>query len=120
MIKKSNINNAATKDDVKKLATQKKLKQVEKNLHAEILKVEERVENLEDGQKSIESKIDKVEQRLGEKIDKVFNKLDRFVGRVDDLTTDNEVGAHQVHELRTVQKVHEKRISKLESATHTT
>ncbi len=98
----------ATKADIqrleqamKKFALKTELKQVEKNLRGEILRVEER----------LESKIDSVEEKLGAKLDKVMNTLDGFVKVVDDLRTENEVGAHQVREL-------DVRVTKLESSSH--
>ena len=68
-----------------------------KSLRQEILKVEIRVEDLEEGQQEIKKTLDNVQ-----------GTLDGFVGRVDDLTTENIVGANQFRD-------HEKRISKLES-----
>src|SRR3990167_3418342 len=85
------INNPATIDDVNKA-----VKGSEKVLGTEILRVEERVENLEEGQKRLEGKVDK----MGSTIEKISNQLDGFVGRVDDLTNDNEIGTDQIHELR--------------------
>ncbi|OGH17223.1 MAG: hypothetical protein A3C30_01265 [Candidatus Levybacteria bacterium RIFCSPHIGHO2_02_FULL_40_18] len=100
------INNPATIADVNKA-----VKGSEKVLGTEILRVEERVENLEEGQKRLEGKVDK----MGSTIEKISNQLDGFVGRVDDLTNDNEIGTDQIHELRETAKDHEKRIAKLES-----
>ena len=80
------------------------LKKLEKTIRVEMLKIEKRVETLEEGQKRTEGKIDKIS-----------NQLDGFVGRVDDLTNDNEIGADQIHRLREDVKDHEKRIAKLES-----
>ncbi len=103
------MRNVITKQDIKKLATRTELKQVEKNLRREMLRVEERVENLEEGQKRIEVKIDQAEQSLGVKIDKLTNTVVSFIGRVDNLETENEVGSYQIRELDT-------RITKLESS----
>lgn len=107
MVKKTSLDQLATKADLVKEAKglRAEFKRTEKNLRQEILRVEERVENLEEGQARIEAKIDGI-----------ANTLDGFVGRVDDLTTDNEVGANQIHELREITKNHETRISKLESS----
>lgn len=60
-------------------------------------------------------KIDEVEQNLGEKLDKIANTLDGFVGRVDDLTIENQVGANQIKELGDKVNSHEARLTKLES-----
>lgn len=95
-----------------KYATKSDLKKTERILRAEILKVEEKVENVEDGLKRVEEKVDK----MGTTIEKISNQLDGFVGRVDDLTNDNEIGTDQIHDLREDMKEHEKRIAKLESA----
>ena len=101
----------ATKGDLTVLATKTELKKTERVLRVEILRVEERVENLEEGQKRLEVKVDK----MGSTIEKISTQLDGFVGRVDDLTNDNEIGTDQIHRLRVDVKDHEKRIAKLES-----
>ena len=80
------------------VATKADLKNVEKNIRGEILKVEERVENLEEGQKRIEATLNKVSIQL-----------DGFVGKVEALEQENLLGTDQYRD-------HEKRISKLESA----
>ena len=59
--------------------------------------------------------IQHLEERIGKKLDKIANTLDGFVGRVDDLTVDNQVGANQIKELGEQVDEHEKRITKLES-----
>lgn len=117
------MNNAVTKEDLKSLATKADIqrleqdmkrfatkadvtvlrgefKRTEKSLRGEILRVEEKVENLEEGQQEIKASLVKLQ-----------NTLDRFVGTVDDLRTDNQVGAHQVREL-------DVRVTKLESSRH--
>jgi uncharacterized coiled-coil protein SlyX len=100
----------ATKSDLKKT-----VKDSERILRAEILRVEERLENVED---RLTNKIDSVEakvDKMGATIEKISIQLDGFVGRVDDLTNDNIIGTDQIHELRRSSKDHEKRIAKLES-----
>lgn len=99
--------NFATKTDIQRLeqgmrkfSTKTELKAVERSLRGEILRVEEKVENLEEGQQEIKASLVKLQ-----------NTLDRFVGTVDDLRTDNQVGAHQVREL-------DVRVTKLESSRH--
>ena len=111
---KSSVNDPATKADVNKT-----VKSSEKVLRAEILRVEERLERVEG---RLGNRIDGTEKKLGDKIDgvevkldKISNQLDGFVGRVDDLTNENEIGADQIHRLREDVKGHEKRIAKLES-----
>lgn len=120
MTKKIIPNQPATKLDITALNVE--LKKTERVLRNEILRVEERVENVEDGMKRLEGKVDGIEKRLGDKIDgievkldRIANQLDGFVGRVDDLTNDNEIGTDQIHLLRETSKDHEKRIAKLES-----
>lgn len=56
-----------------------------------------------------------LEDKLGEKLDKIANTLDGFVGTVDNLRIENEVGANQIKELRDRADNHEERITKLES-----
>lgn len=92
------LKNFATKDDLKNFATNKDLKKTEKNLRVEILKVEERVESLEEGQKRIETTVNKISVQV-----------DGFVGTVSNLQTENILGTNK-------QEDHEKRISKLESS----
>lgn len=100
MPKKSNNIPAATKADLKKLATKEDL-----NKFATKIELRGLQETLLKNQKGIEKKLDKI-----------AITLDGFVGRVDDLTTDNVVGANQVRELDVKVEGHEKRISKLESS----
>jgi TolA-binding protein len=94
------VSSPATIADVNKA-----VKSTEKVLRVEILRVEERAENLEEGQKEMKVMLNKIS-----------NQLDGFVGRVDDLTNDNEIGTEQIHELKDITKDHEKRITKLESS----
>lgn len=105
----------ATKADIirienglKKFSTKTELKNVEKSLRGEILRVEERVENVEDGLKDLKGEMHVVHKKL----DKLQNTMDKFVGIVDDLRTENEVGTHQIKEL-------DKRVTKLESSPRT-
>lgn len=97
---KDDLKRFATKDDLKKFATKTELKIVERSLRGEILRVEEKVEELQEGQQEIKTTLIKLQ-----------NTLDGFVGTVDDLRTENEVGAHQITEL-------DKRVTKLESSRH--
>lgn len=105
-MKNKTNNNVVTRADIDRLEKSTKkdiqglksdIKKTEKNLRIEILKVEERVENIEESQKRTEATLNKISIQL-----------DGFVGVVDDLRTDNIVGANQIRD-------HEKRISKLES-----
>ncbi len=64
----------------------------------------------------LEGKIEGVERSIGEKLDKIANTLDGFVGRVDDLTIENQVGANQIKELEDKVNDHGERITKLESS----
>src|SRR3990170_8103006 len=67
-------------------------------------------------EKRLDAKIDKLEKGLGGKLDKLQNTLDGFVGRVDNLTIENQVGANQMRELREQVVDHEGRIKTLESS----
>lgn len=102
MNKKSDSNQASTKKDINRI--EKFLKVGFKNLRNEILKVETRVENLEDGQKRLETKVDRLEI-----------KLDGFTGGVELLKQENSVGATHTRELRVQVDDHEERITTLES-----
>ena len=66
--------------------------------------IESRTEKVEYKAERIEAKLDKMDKKL----DKLAETLDGFVGRVDNLRTENAVGAGQFRD-------HEIRISKLES-----
>lgn len=55
-------------------------------------------------------------QGLDKKLDKLQNTLDGFVGRVDDLTIENQIGVNQTRELREQVESHEGRITRLESS----
>lgn len=127
MTKKTSAKNPATRADLKLVEAEMKdikfdikifkgdlkltkwdimdIKKTQSSLRVEILKVKERVGDISDSQKRSETTLNKIS-----------NQLDGFVGRVDDLTTDNVVGTNQIHELRDEAKDHEKRISKLESS----
>lgn len=117
---KDDLKKFATKDDLKKFAANKDLKKTEKNLRAEILKVEERVENLEEGQKRIEVRLESVESghksilsHMKEQHDEVMTAVSNFAGRVEDLEEENSLGTKQYEN-------HEKRISKLDTTVQST
>ena len=98
----------ATKSDLSKT-----VKKTERVLRAEILRVEERLEGVED---KLSAKIEGVEDKLSAKIDNVLTAISNFAGRVENLETENEIGADQIHKLRDDVKNHDKRLAKLESA----
>jgi len=123
MLKNTDKSQAATKSDIarleqstkgdiarleksmRKFSTKTELRRVGRVLRGEILRVEERVEDIEEGQK-----------RMEVTLNKISNQLDGFVGKVDNLTVENEIGANQIHELRGDVDSHEKRIAKIESS----
>ncbi|CAN5181559.1 hypothetical protein BH11PAT1_BH11PAT1_6060 [soil metagenome] len=116
----------ATKKDLHELRGE--MKKMEKSLRGEILGVEEKVEGLDEKVERLDKKVgglgEKVE-RLDEKVEKIQkgqetiasaltqlqNTLDGFVGTVDELRTNTEVGAHQIREL-------DVRVTKIESSLH--
>ena len=103
----------ATKADLNAVRNELKtdiraLKSEVKALRQDVLKLEARVESLEEGQERIVMILKRME-----------NTLDGFVGRVDNLTTDNEVGAHQTREIQRRVEDHEKRLQQIESLKHT-
>ncbi len=116
MAAKNNKNQPATKADLERFSTKLELKQVKKVLWHQILRVEEKVENVGEGLKRVEEKLTNKIDGIVIKLDRIANQLDGFVGRVDTLTDENEVGAGQIYEIRQEIKGHEKRISKLESS----
>ena len=109
MTKKSQTNNLVTKTDLKdalkKYATKTDLKNVERSLRTEILKVEEKLEKTEDN----------LMKQMREQHDQVMNTLVDFVGRVKNLEDENTVGTHHTRKLRVQVDDHEKRITTLES-----
>ncbi len=108
----------ATKKDIKDLKAELKSEfRLEfKSVRGEILKVEERTENVEDGIKELKAD----NQQLNAKLDKLQNTMDKFVGRVDDLSVDNEVGTHHTRELELKVDDHEKRLKIIESSSKAT
>lgn len=107
----------ATKSDIKEL------KKDNKSIRGEILRVEEKVENVQDEIKDVRNEIKefKAEVRSDsktqhDKLDKIQNTLDGFVGRVDDLSIDNEVGTHHTRELELKVAALEKRVKRIESS----
>lgn len=98
MPKKSSDDQATTKKDLKKLATRTELKTVEKNLRVEILRVEKKVENLEEN----------ISAQMRQQHDQVMTAVSNFAGRVEELETENEIGSDQISRL-------EKRVATLES-----
>ncbi len=112
-----NDTKVATKEDIKDL------KADSKSVRAEILRVEVKVENLEDGQKRHEMQIRELRietkvnnEKVNDKLDRLMNTVDGFVGRVDNLTVDNEVGTHQTRELELKVEALEKRVKRIESS----
>ena len=112
MAKNISVNDSAKVADVLKA-----VKGSERILRTEILRVEEKVEKVEDGLKRVEEKLTNKMDGLVAKLDKISNQLDGFVGRVDDLTNDNLIGTDQIHQIHKEIKDHEKRIKQLESPT---
>lgn len=130
MTKKSKANEPATKKDLDKLATKIDLKKLrsefvgfrsetrstKKSLFGQMLKLEEKVEQ-------VEEKLEKTEDRLSEQMrnqhDEVMTTLSNFGGRVTTLEDENTIGAEHTRQLRVEAGDHEKRITRLESATTT-
>jgi wobble nucleotide-excising tRNase len=86
----------ATKNDIEKLRTE---------MNKGVVKLEARVEDIEEVQKRIDVKLDKLQ-----------NTLDKFVGIVDDLRTENSVGAYHTRELQLKILELEKRVKLLEAS----
>ncbi len=86
-------------------------------IRQEMLEIEERVEDLEEGQKRIDDRLESVESgqnsilsRMKEQHDEVMTSVSNFAGRVQDLEDENALGTEQYQD-------HETRISKLEKTT---
>ena len=101
LITKENLRN-----ELAKFATKEDLKNVERTLRSDMLRLEERIENLEEGQKTILAILVQIQ-----------NTLDGFVKGVDDLRTENAIGIYQIKELQIRADDHEKRLTHLESPT---
>lgn len=94
-VTKADLSKLVTKSDLKKFATKTELRSVEKSLRREILRVEEGVESLE--------------ERMGQRFDRVMTHLDGIAKGVEDLRIEDVVGTSQIEDLR-------KRVLKLESS----
>ncbi len=95
-------------------ALRAEMKSGNKAIRQEALKVEGRVENLEEGQKTIEGRIGDLESgqnrildQMKEQHDEVMTSVSNFAGRVQDIEDENALGTEQYQD-------HETRISKLE------
>lgn len=99
MPKKLNTPQVATKADVKI---------IENRLDSSFKKVDARFERIDARFEDLEERIDARFETVDKKLDKIANTLDGFVGVVDNLRIENEVGAHQIKEL-------DERVTKLES-----
>ena len=93
------------------------IKRGDKAIRQEMLKIEERVENLEEGHKRIEDRLGSLESgqnsiisQMRQQHDKVMTAVSNFAGRVQNLEDENVVGTEHY-------RYHEKKISKLEAAT---
>ncbi len=88
--------------DTSKFATKSDIKNLKAEIRAEIreLRVETKTYNKE----------------LDTKLDKLQNTLDGFVGRVDDLSVDNEIGTHHTREIQLKVNDLEKRVKHIESS----
>lgn len=92
------VTRAILKEELKKLVTRIEFKKTERVLRQDILKVEERLEGVEEGQKGLDIKLDKIQ-----------NTLDGFVGAVEDLRKEDAAGELRLRD-------HEERIARLEQA----
>ena len=108
------ISKLVTKEELKKeiKGVRTDLKTESRSLRGEILRVEEKVEKIQDEIKEIKAD----GNRREDKLDRLQNTLDGFVGRVDDLSVDNEVGTHQTRELELKVESLEQRVKQLESS----
>ena len=96
----------------KKFATKADLNHVKRALWDQSLRVEKKVDMLEE-------KLIAMNENLTGKLDKLAVVMDGFVGRVDDLTTDNIVGTKHARELQEKVDDHELRLSRIETSHQT-
>lgn len=89
---KKTSDQVVTKSDVKRagvslknFATRTDLKNMERNLRGEILRVEEKVEGLED--------------LMRKQHDAVMTAVSNFAGRAENLKTENQIGSDQIRRL---------------------
>ena len=99
MPKKSDNSQVATKGDVIAVKT---------GLETKIQRLDKKVQRFEETMNIRFRNVDT-------KLDKIASTLDGFVGGVDNLRIENEVGADQIRDLREKVGDHEVRITKLES-----
>ena len=92
---------ASLRNEIRKVdnSLRSEMRRGNKSLRQEMLKIEERVEGLEEGQKEMNKKMDNLEI-----------KMDGFVGKVEALEQENIIGTKHYRD-------HEERISKLEKTT---
>ncbi len=113
----------ATKEDLldlekrqdKKFAAKtdiKDLKLETKSIRGELLRVEEKVEYIQDEIKEIGAD----NKSMDTKLDRLQNTLDSLVGGIDELRVENTVGTHQTRELQVKVEDHEKRLRQVESS----
>ena len=109
MNKKTSDNQSVILSAIKRLGSSLRveIRTGDKLLRREILKVEERVEGLEETQRGFNAG----QAVMNKKIDNLQNDLDGFMGKVEALEQENSLGVKQYRD-------HEKRIAKLESSTH--
>lgn len=101
----------------KRFATKTDLKNVKSALWTQSLRLEERMENVEGRLENVEGRLENVESKidiLSVKMDNMMNTLVGFVGRVDELTTEVQVGTQQMRDVQEKIDNHEERIVALE------
>lgn len=116
MKQKNNASEPVAKDFLKKelskLATKDDLKNVEKSLRAELLRLENRMEGFE-------TRMDRSDENAKQYKDEILTKLDEVMGELQTMREENTIGAYQNSELQKHVDNHEKRIARLEKAKQT-
>lgn len=86
------------------LATKSDLKKAEKSLRAELLRLEVKMEGMEE----------RIDENAKKYRDQVLGKLDGVMGELETMRQENTIGAYQTSELRKQIDDHEKRLVQLE------
>ena len=102
--------------DTSKIATKTDIKKLKAELTTDIKFVKEVINELKEEIRELRTENRDNDQKHNTKLDRLQNTLDGFVGRVDDLSVDNEVGTHHTRELELKVESLEKRVNQLESS----
>ena len=97
-----------------KFATKTDLKRESKILRAELLKIEEQGEILQDKFQELKNNVDENARKYR---DQILTRLDEVMGELQTMRDEDTIGTHQIRELRKDVDAHEKKIKALQQTT---